>query len=126
MLATFARAPELELTPAEAQTLAHGMAEVNRHYRIPAMDPGHVAIGSLATAAFVIYRGKFKAMNARRSGRQDGAAGSPVSTDAPTIGGASAPIVAPANGKAPNGASLNGSPENVAGWFDFTKNAAVN
>jgi hypothetical protein len=67
ILASFTKIPELELTPEEAKSLAVGIAEVNRHYPLPVMKPEHVAIGSLAVTAFVVYRGKFVAVAKRKA-----------------------------------------------------------
>jgi hypothetical protein len=66
MLASFTKSPELELSVSEAETLARGIAEVNRHYPVP-INPGYVAIGTLCAAAFAIYRGKFVAIARRKA-----------------------------------------------------------
>ena len=55
------------MTEAEGKALAAGVAEVARHYPMP-IDPGMVAIGTLAVTAFTIYRGKLAAVNARKKG----------------------------------------------------------
>lgn len=51
MMAAFFQVPELALEKDEARAMAEALAEVNRHYKIPGLNPAHAAIIS---ACFVI------------------------------------------------------------------------
>ena len=63
-------APEFELGKDEADRLARAVAEVNKHYPVPMIDPKYVAIGALAVTAFSIYAPRAVAYTSRRkSGR---------------------------------------------------------
>ena len=96
MLAAMTKVPELELTDDEAKALAKGIIEVNKHYPIPNMTPGYVAIGALASTAFMIYKKRVPALMKRK----------PPVQAAPVAPGTHVPANVP--------------PAPVAPWVDFT------
>lgn len=61
-----AKTPELALTDDEAKLYAQAVSDVQKHYPLPVLDPGYVAIGALCSTAFVIYRGKFQQITERK------------------------------------------------------------
>jgi hypothetical protein len=66
MLAAVVTAPELELSPREAHTLAEGIANVSRHYEwLHGASQKWVDIGNLAIVAGTIYAGKVFAIRSR-------------------------------------------------------------
>lgn len=98
--------PEFELTKEEAHNLAAGIAEVSRHYPIPAMKPEHVALAMLGAITWKTYSPKFRAINARKRGEKRQIEQPPAS--APTVGGNTVPVMPTAQDIPP-----------VSNWFDL-------
>ena len=70
MLAALTATQELVLTDDEAKRLASAAANVQRHYPIPSISPGKMALGMLFWTAGAIYMPKFKRIAARKAGQE--------------------------------------------------------
>jgi hypothetical protein len=66
MLAAITQTPELALEPEEAERLASALANVTRHYSLPALSPQKMALGMLFWTAGRIYVPKVQAIGRRR------------------------------------------------------------
>lgn len=71
MLAALTATQELVLTDDEAKRLAGACANVQRHYPLPAISPGKMALGMLFWTAGAIYVPKFKRIAARKAGASE-------------------------------------------------------
>lgn len=67
MAAVFLQQPDIALDKDEAQILAHAIAEVNKHYKLPIVRPEHAALGALAGAVFAVYKPKLTKIRARKT-----------------------------------------------------------
>lgn len=86
--------PELALSQDEARRLATAAAEVQRHYTLPALDPGKVALATLVWTAGSIYWPKMRAAQVRKAAEKRRAAG--IDDSAPVAqGGNVVPMVQP-------------------------------
>jgi phosphoenolpyruvate synthase/pyruvate phosphate dikinase len=68
MLAALTATQEFVLTDDEAKRLASAAANVQRHYPIPAISPGKMALGVFFWTCGAIYMPKFKRIAARKQG----------------------------------------------------------
>jgi len=68
-LAALAQVPELNIGEEKCRRLAVAMNEVQKHYRIPALSPGKLALATLVWTAGTVYRPVIGAMIARKQGR---------------------------------------------------------
>lgn len=55
MLAAITEIKRLEIAEADARSLAGALIEVQRHYPLPSVKPGHMALATLAWTAGRIY-----------------------------------------------------------------------
>jgi methylase of polypeptide subunit release factors len=55
MIAAVSASPEWALEEDEAKALAERIAEVNRHYPMPVINPAHASLIALATCAAGLY-----------------------------------------------------------------------
>lgn len=70
MLAALTATHELALTDDEAKRLASAAANVQRHYPMPAISPGKMALGMFFWTCGAIYMPKFKRIAARKAGQE--------------------------------------------------------
>jgi hypothetical protein len=101
MLAAFTRDPDikaaLRMPHDEARDLARKAAEVSRHYKLPAINPGHVAVAAFAAAAFRSGQKRYKAIQAIQARRAaEGAAGGSAVTGTGAEAPASVSVAMPA------------------------------
>lgn len=82
MAAAYFRIPELALEKEEAKAVAEAIAEVNRHYAIPGINPAHASIASLIFIVTVTYAKRVPYVMARR-GNQDREGPAALSTEPP-------------------------------------------
>jgi hypothetical protein len=82
MLAAWSSEPEWNLTDAEAEALARGMVEVERHYSIP-IRKEHMAIGALSMTVIKVYYGKYRAIQDRKKRQKSMNAGPPPAPNPP-------------------------------------------
>lgn len=55
MIAAVSASPEWALSDEESKALAERIAEVNRHYPMPVINPAHASLIALATTAAGLY-----------------------------------------------------------------------
>ena len=97
MAAAYFSIPELQLEKDEAKSIAEALAEVNRHYSIPGINPAHASIASLAFILALTYgkrvpyimRGKQQRAAIRRPADPPGAAN--TRSEAPNTGDFASP-----------------------------------
>jgi len=65
MAAAYFRTPEIALEKEEARAIAEALAEVNRHYKIPGINPAHASIVSLLFVVTVTYGKRIPAIMSR-------------------------------------------------------------
>ena len=75
--------PELALSPDEARRLATAAVEVQRHYPMPALDPGKVAVATLVWTAGSIYWPRIRALGSRTRRRTPDAPAAPAGNVVP-------------------------------------------
>lgn len=78
MAANFFHVQELKLDKDEAHMLAESMAEVQKHYDIPMIDPKYAALGTMAATLYKVYSGKIIAIQQRKNAPRQAAAPPPA------------------------------------------------
>lgn len=68
MAAMYFGVAELQLMPDEAKAIAQAIAEVNRHYKVPGLNPAHAAIVSLIIVIGGTYGKRVPYIMAARKG----------------------------------------------------------
>lgn len=77
-----AKSPELNLKPEETLQFAKAIAEAQKHFPIPVLDPKWAAVGGLCTTAFVIHKRMLTDVNDRKAREKNGA----TRNEPPSIG----------------------------------------
>lgn len=66
LLAVMMKTPELVLKDDETALYARAIADAQKHFPIPVLDPKWVAVGALASTAFVIHKRILTDVSARK------------------------------------------------------------